>query len=620
METTSKEDPFLSHFETLIDEIEINNKASKTTIELSSSSLGTCQFTSSSSTKSPILPCPVNTLDSFAIKKSLLSSIESSGSQLTPLQLDFFSLIHNYHDMYYPNRTNTNDVGEQLRFVICLHLINHVLKTRARILSHNAKLKENPDLDYHDQGFTRPKVLIIVPFRESVRRIIDCFENLLLNTDDSEKTDQIQISHRKRFQEEYGGGEIDKQNNDGKFQRTSDEYNEIFAGNIDDHFRLGIYKIFSNSVFKLSISVTRKSLKFFQSVYKSDFLIVSPVGLRTLLEKRRQKRKHKQSSDNSGSDDDDNDNNKNSTDNNSSSIADFLSSIECVYIDQLDVLSMQNLDHLFYILENLNTIPQQATSKIDFSRIRHWSLNGWARLYRQLIVVSSFTSPLFLSLFHRFSTNYFGQCLIQPYFPLNGYIRPLSTFHQLFQRIPVCDPTLRFNYFIENILPRFDTSTYDHTLIYLSSYFDFVRLRNYMRTEKHKQFNYLTLSEYSTKKQVLLARNIFYHREVRFLLMTERFHFYHRYRIKGIRHILFYDLPSYGNFYPEIVHFLTLPHVEEKKTTITTTTRTNQTVEPSTCTALYAKEDALKLAYVLGQSAVTDLLTSDKNTHLFTNK
>ncbi|CAF2410958.1 unnamed protein product [Rotaria sp. Silwood2] len=363
-------------------------------------------------------------------------------------------------------------------------------------------------------------------------------------------------------------------------------------------------------VSRVSISITRKSLKFFQSVYKSDFLIVSPVGLRTLLEKRRRKRK--QSSDNSESDSD----NENTNENNSSTIADFLSSIECVYIDQLDILSMQNLDHLFYILENLNCIPQQATSSTDFSRIRHWSLNGWARFYRQLIVLSSFTSPLFLSLFHRFSTNYSGQCLIQPSFPLNGYIRPVSTFHQLFQRIPICDPTLRFNYFIEHILPRFDTSTYDHTLIYLSSYFDFVRLKNYMRTEKHKQFNYLTLSEYSTKKQILLARNIFYHRQVRFLLMTERFHFYHRYRIKGIRHILFYDLPSYGHFYPEIVQFLTLPHVIDKKKT----TRTNQTDEPSTCTTLYAKEDALKLAYILGQNAVTDLLNSEKNTHLFTNK
>jgi U3 small nucleolar RNA-associated protein 25 len=240
MESTSIDDPFISHFETLIDENQINNKSSKTTIELSSLSLGSCQFSSSLADKSPsILPCPISTLDSFSIKKSLLSNIEISGSQLTSLQLDFFSLIHNYYDIYYPNRTNTNDVGEQLRFVTCLHLINHVLKTRSRILSHNSKLKENPDLDYHDQGFTRPKVLIIVPFRESVRRIINCFENLLLTIDDSEETDQIQMSHRKRFKEEYGGGEIDNQQNDGKFQRTSNEYNEIFAGNIDDHFRLG---------------------------------------------------------------------------------------------------------------------------------------------------------------------------------------------------------------------------------------------------------------------------------------------------------------------------------------------------------------------------------------------
>lgn len=239
MENTTKDDPFLSHFETLVDESLINSKSSKTKTDLFSASLGSCQYSSISSDKPPVLPCPVSNLDSFSIKKSLLSTIEASGSQLTQLQLDFFSLIHNYYDVYYPNRTNANDVGEQLRFVICLHLLNHVLKTRTRVLSHNAKLKENPDLDYHDQGFTRPKVLMIVPFRESVRRIINCFENLLLTMDDSEKHDEIQISHRKRFKEEYGGGEIDSDINDGKFQRASDEYNEIFAGNIDDHFRLG---------------------------------------------------------------------------------------------------------------------------------------------------------------------------------------------------------------------------------------------------------------------------------------------------------------------------------------------------------------------------------------------
>ena len=89
------------------------------------------------------------------------------------------------------------------------------------------------------------KFLLLYHFVKSVRRIINYFENLLLTTDDSEKNDQIQMSHRKRFKEEYGSGEMDHQNNDGKFQRTSSEYNEIFTGNIDDHFRLGTNNIVS---------------------------------------------------------------------------------------------------------------------------------------------------------------------------------------------------------------------------------------------------------------------------------------------------------------------------------------------------------------------------------------
>jgi hypothetical protein len=67
--------------------------------------------------------------------------------------------------------------------------------------------------------------------------------------DDSEKTDQIQISHRKRFKEEYGSEDIDNQQNDGKFQRTSDEYNEIFTGNVDDHFRLGMNSLRVNILY-----------------------------------------------------------------------------------------------------------------------------------------------------------------------------------------------------------------------------------------------------------------------------------------------------------------------------------------------------------------------------------
>jgi len=578
-------DPFVEHFERLIDENEIKNLSSRTSNEFSTLALGSFEFRSSKKVEKPAID------DEICVKKSLKKTLDASGRDLTSFQREFYSLISRYVDVYFPCRTSIDDLGEQIRFVVCLHVLNHVLKTRSKIVTHNGRLKENPLGNFQDQGFTRPKVLIVVPFRESVRRIVDAFDNLLTSIDDEEK---LEISHRKRFKDEFGGADLDEQNHYGKFQRTSDEFDEIFSGNIDDHFRLGI-------------SVTKKSLKFFQSVYKSDILIASPLGLRTLLEKRRKKRKRNENSDDSESENETNE---------ESAIGDFLSSIECVFIDQLDILSMQNIDHLFFVLKNLNCLPSESNSSTDFSRIRPAILNGWAKFYRQLIVTSSFTSPTFLNLFHRFSTNFDGQIVFPAKFPVNGSIRPISKFQQIFQRVPFNDPIGRFNNFVENILPRYDTSSYDHTLIYLSSYFDFVRLRNFMKNEKHRQFNYLTLSEYSTKKDILLTRNIFYHRDVRFLLMTERFHFYHRYRIKGIRHILFYDLPSYGHFYPEIVHFLTLPHVNEKKKIEVKSTQE----ESASCTAFYAKEDALKLAYILGQKTVTDLLNSEKKIHIFTDK
>ena len=38
------------------------------------------------------------------------------------------------------------------------------------------------------------------------------------------------------------------------------------------------------------------------------------------------------------------------------------------------------------------------------------------------------------------------------------------------------------------------------------------------------------------------------------LLVTERFHFFRRLRIRGARHLLFYGPPSAPHFYPELVN------------------------------------------------------------------
>ena len=44
----------------------------------------------------------------------------------------------------------------------------------------------------------------------------------------------------------------------------------MFAGNVDDHFRIGI-------------GVAKKTLKLYSKFYGSDIILASPLGLRTLI-------------------------------------------------------------------------------------------------------------------------------------------------------------------------------------------------------------------------------------------------------------------------------------------------------------------------------------------------
>lgn len=76
----------------------------------------------------------------------------------TPLQKELFSVINNYHDLYFSGRTFGN--ANEIRFTYCLHVVNHILKSRLKIVHHNAKLAKNSEVpeEYRDQGLVRPKV------------------------------------------------------------------------------------------------------------------------------------------------------------------------------------------------------------------------------------------------------------------------------------------------------------------------------------------------------------------------------------------------------------------------------------------------------------------------------
>lgn len=105
-----------------------------------------------------------------------VSGDTNSNHILTDLQKELFSIINEYQDLYFTNRNLEN--GEEVRFIYCLHIVNHVLKTRLKITHHNDKLSQQASKathipeDYRDQGLVRPKVVILVPFRSSALRYL----------------------------------------------------------------------------------------------------------------------------------------------------------------------------------------------------------------------------------------------------------------------------------------------------------------------------------------------------------------------------------------------------------------------------------------------------------------
>lgn len=64
------------------------------------------------------------------------------------------------------------------------------------------------------------------------------------------------------------------------------------------------------------------------------------------------------------------------------------------------------------------------------------------------------------------------------------------------------------------------------------------------------------LSEYCTSKDVVRGRARFFHAQRRIMLYSERAHFYHRYRLRGIKDVLFYGMPLHAHYYAELLNLL----------------------------------------------------------------
>ena len=179
------------------------------------------------------------------------------------------------------------------------------------------------------------------------------------------------------------------------------------------------------------------------------------------------------------------------------------------------------------------------------------------------------------------------------------------------------------------VFPRLKVAASSNTMLFIPSYFNFVRVRNYFQSTNvpfvsccecvlvpHAHREPLTALSGTPRHLTLLAREansftdacrflcapsdstsiegtVLLVSSVRsVLLMTARF------RIRGIGSVVFYSIPQYGNFYSEILNMV-------------------GSDEAGSVIVMFSKFDALPMERLLGRKSARRCLKGSKSSYLF---
>ncbi|KAJ0399186.1 hypothetical protein P43SY_004349 [Pythium insidiosum] len=550
-----------------------------------------------------------------------------------PLEHALFTQMSSYADILFAGQTY--ELTTPLRRLTAMHVVNHVLKARDTVTRNNERLRkrqhksdgggesatsaeDEDETEYRDQGFSRPTVLVLMPLRSSAYAFVQELLKLLPST--------VSMFHNKdRFEDEYRGDddadleeEDDEEEDDAQhgdrgdgddhgdsIEKTSTgknrkqrrrrptvdkeemkEWQRVFSeGNNDDSFQIGI-------------SFTRRSIKFYSDYRQADIILASPLGLRQQLGDELVDVAEKQVI-----------------------TADFLSSIEVCVLDSASLLMMQNIEHVRLLLQAINVKPKEAPNA-DFSRLREWNLAFLGAYFRQTIVFAHGVEPALLNLVNKLCKNQSGVIKYVRNYDSNidasaaSITQVVPKVKQIFQRIDLGrtalsardEVELRFEYFQKHIFEPLLDQPRRHVLIFIPSYFDYVRIRNLFHdTMNQKIIRAVQCCEYTESRQVTRARTTFFHGRCHVMLFTERFHFYHQYRIRGIHQLIWYGLPQMGEFYPELLNMF------EDKADDDIQEQSQSSV------ALFTRLDMLRLQRVVGQKRAERMCqpTAKKSTFLF---
>ena len=110
---------------------------------------------------------------------------------------------------------------------------------------------------------------------------------------------------------------------------------------------------------------------------------------------------------------------------------------------------------------------------------------------------------------------------------------------------------------------------------------------------------------YSSNAEISRARTLFFKGKKAFLMVSERFHFYRRYKLRGAKTLVFYGLPEHAQFYAEFMQTPFLPGRNGQGELV------NIDEGEVRSRVLYSRFDALKLERIAGSDNSKRMMASE---------
>jgi U3 small nucleolar RNA-associated protein 25 len=275
----------------------------------------------------------------------------------------------------------------------------------------------------------------------------------------------------------------------------------------------------------------------------------------------------------------------------------FMSSIEILLLDSVNIMARQNWQTVLDCLEIINGFPE-SQGRTNIMHIHDRCLLGVSRHFRQTLMLSDFPTMEMYALLTSYCVNHSG---IRKFRLKNSGIKKnldklkVKIFKQIYASSIFSMANDRFNYFKTEIWPQINDSTNNGQLIFTRSYFEFARIHHFL---KDQDASFTSISEYSSRSDATRSKMYFSAKRKNILLYTERAHFYYQYTINGIKNLIFYSLPEQINFYNEM-----LGSIKEG----------NSTNLNTKVLVLFSQLEFLQLEQILGPTQAKKMLTSRIN-------